>query len=112
MFSLTILLYALVSNTFIGCLLQKSNNQETKNRNVVKILSRSQVNSVPNGNCTSNDTTNIGLQKLDTCKPPKTETDYKNLAAIANTFAKYFFAIAVLLFNAGFWAYAISQYIE
>ena len=112
MFSLTILLYALVSNTFIGYLLQKDNKRKTKTKQLIKIRPSSQINYVGNVNCVSDDTPHLSLPKLDICKPNDTETDYKALASFVNTGAKLFFAFAVLLFNAGFWAYSISKYIE
>ena len=38
--------------------------------------------------------------------------DYKLLAARLNTFGKWSFAGAVLMFNVCFWAYSIFQYVD
>ena len=105
MFSLTILLYALVCNTIIGCLLEKDKRQEKQNQNNptfepplrIRPHSKSQTAIKP-------------FEPTTTTK--EKSINYKQVAGVANMFGKCFFALSVLVFNVAFWVYSINQYIQ
>ena len=100
MFSLTILLYALVCNTVIGGLLQKAQAVKKEKQNLSKIESVFKVRQE-----SSNKDFDLEGTKEKTI-------DYEQLADTFNTFAKWLFAISVIIFNSAFWAYSINQYIN
>ena len=104
MFSLTILLYALVCNTIIGCLLEQDKKQGNQHPNIenfpqplrIRPLSESQKS----------------IKTLEHRPATKKQNiDYKQMAVVVNMFGKWFFALSVLAFNAAFWTYSISQYL-
>ena len=100
MFSLTILLYALVCNTIIGCLLQKSrkSKEERQEKNKVDVLFKIRKES--------------SKKVLHIEGTMKESLDYENVACVFNMIAKWFFALSVVIFNSAFWTYSISQYIN
>lgn len=100
MFSLTILLYALVCNTIIGCLLQKAHASKKEKQNTDRIQAVFKVRSISNSKI------------LDLESTHNNSSDYEQLACTFNMIAKWFFAISVVIFNAAFWIYSINQYIN
>ena len=101
MFSYTLLLYALVCNTIIGCLLDKDKKMKKAN----KIYdSQSPVFKMSNGmtRIKSNNIRERGKKPID----------YKLWAGRVNAFGKLSFAGAILIFNGFFWPYSIFQYID
>ena len=54
----------------------------------------------------------IRIKRINARQRGKTPTDYKILAARANTFGKLSFGGAIVIFNAFFWVYSIFQYID
>ena len=100
MFSLTILLYALVCNTIIGGLLQKARETKKEKQDLSKIEAVFKVRKE-----SSNKVFDLESTKEKTI-------DYEQIAGAFNTFAKWLFAISVIIFNSAFWAYSINQYIN
>ena len=91
----------MVCNTIIGCLLEQDKRQEKLNHSNhthirVRPVSRSETNT----------------KIVDYIGSRKKTTNFKEIADITNTIAKWFFAISVLVFNAAFWAYSVSQYVR
>ena len=98
MFSLTILLYALVCNTIIGCLLQKAQtSKKMKQEN-----SGAFFKIRDDANKTIMDHEGAGKQSID----------YEKSAEMFNMIAKWLFALSVIIFNLVFWTYSISQYVN
>ena len=106
MFSLTILLYALVCNTIIGCFLEQAKSLEKSHTDVLRIeptfQSRQCLVNVDEEFKTLNER---NLSQRST-------VDYRGLAFTLNKFGKWVFAISVLFFNVVFWAYSIYHYID
>ena len=100
MFSLTILLYALVCNTIIGCLLQKAHASKKEKLTTDRIQAVFKVRSISNSKI-------LDLESTHT-----NSSDYEQLACTFNMIAKWFFAMSVVIFNAAFWIYSINQYIS
>ena len=105
MFSLTILLYALVCNTIIGCFLEQAKSLEKSHTDVLRIEPQFQSRQLVNVEEEFKILNKKNLSKRST-------VDYRGLAFAANKFGKWVFALSVLFFNVGFWAYSIYHYIE
>ena len=98
MFSLTILLYALVCNTIIGCLLQKAQTSKKKKQEKSGAFFKIR------------DDTNKKI--IDNEGAGKKIIDYEQSAEMFNMIAKWLFALSVIIFNLVFWTYSISQYVN
>ena len=105
MFSLTILLYALVCNTIIGCFLEQAKSLEKSHTDVLRIEPQFRSRQLVNVNEEFKTLNEINLSN-------RSAVDYKGLAFTANKFGKWIFALSVLVFNVGFWAYSIYRYIK